>query len=394
MTNELVVSPLEDSPTEVVSRPSARHLPALDGIRGVAILLVLLFHLGSILRSSPFLSRILNVGWIGVDLFFVLSGFLITRILLSTREDARYYSRFYIRRGLRIWPLYFAYVLVFYLGLHFVGQIHAVQQFAATSNWLREYPLRLSRPLIVYLLFVQNLVGFGDMLGVTWSLCIEEHFYLAWPVLVRKLSFSLLKRLLWVAFLLSPVLRLGYYFFAKLEGIPFGAMYTVIYHATPFHLDSIVAGCLLGLYWVECKDVMRLRLRFWILFLTGMVASSVVLWPAARDTILCCFSFTALSVMFAGVTGLALLGWNRRVLVNPALRYCGKISYGFYLIHAPIVNVFQSHPILHKIFRFHSLFLMEIAGALSATVLSFAVAIVSWNFFEKPILGLKDKWAP
>ena len=395
MTNEIVAPPLEDSPAKVDTHPkTTTHLPALDGVRGVAILLVLCVHLGAILRSSAFLSSVFSVGWIGVDLFFVLSGFLITRILVSTREGDRYYSRFYIRRGLRIWPLYFTYVLVMYFGLHFISQIGAVQRFAATSDWLRENPLHLSRPLIFYLLFIQNLVGFQDLLGVTWSLCIEEHFYLIWPVLVRKFSIASLRKVLWIAFLLSPVLRLAYFFSAKYRGIPFRSMYATIYHSTPFHLDSIIAGCLLGLYWIEWKQPERFRVRFWMLFAFGLIATAIV-WPfAQQESFACCLTYTTLSIFFVGVVGLALLGWNRRMFVNPALRYFGKISFGFYLIHSPILNFFQSHPLLHKIFHFHSVVLLEIAGAVCAVSLSLGLAALSWAWFEKPILSLKDRLAP
>lgn len=395
MTNELVVPQLDDSPAEIVSKPkNTAHLPALDGVRGIAILLVLFTHLSSILRSNPYLYSVLQVGWVGVDLFFVLSGFLITRILISTRQDERYYSRFYIRRGLRIWPLYFTYVLVIYAGLHFVSQIGAVQRFAETSVWLQENPLSLSRPLIFYLLFIQNLVDFHDMLGVTWSLCIEEHFYLIWPVLAKHFSMRSLRKVLWIGFLLSPVVRLAYFFLAEHSGTSYPKIFAMMYHSTPFHLDSIIAGCLLGLYWIEWPEPARFRMHFWVLLAVGAVTFGSLLPFLKTDSFVSCFAFTALSILFAGVVGLALLGWNHRVFVNPQLRYMGKISYGFYLIHEPIVSLFQSHPILHKIFHFHSVFLMELAGAICATGISLGLATLSWKLFEKPVLGLKDRLAP
>src|SRR5271170_422263 len=395
MTNQIALPPPAESPVEPALRPkSSEHLPALDGARGLAILLVLLIHLSAILRSNVFLNQVFSVGWIGVDLFFVLSGFLITRILVSTQNDSRYYSRFYIRRGLRIWPLYFTYVLFFYFGLHFVSQFGAVQRFAATSEFLRENPLRLSRPLIVYLLFIQNLVGFSDVLGITWSLCIEEHFYLIWPMLVRKFSVGMLKKILWTAFWLSPVVRMGYFFFSRYRGTSFKLTYAVMYHSTPFHLDPIIAGCLLGLHWIEWKQPERFRRLFFQMLVGGVVVFPVVWLLTQRESFVCCFAYTVLSILFTGLVGLALLGWSRRFFVNPGLRYSGKISFGFYLLHEPIVSVFQSHPILHRLFPFKNVFLMEVAGAICATVLSFVVAILSWKLFEKPILSLKDRLAP
>jgi peptidoglycan/LPS O-acetylase OafA/YrhL len=190
------------------------------------------------------------------------------------------------------------------------------------------------------------------------------------------------------------VLRLAFFFFSRLRGIPFKTSHSFIYHSTPFHLDSIIAGCLLGLYWMECRDPIRFRIRFWVLFLVGAIASSIMLWFTREQSALYCFSFTFLAMLFAGLVGLTLLGWNRAMFVNPALRYFGKISYGFYLIHYPIVSVFQSHPILHKIFPFRSVFLMELAGVVCATALSFGLATLSWYVLERPILSLKDRLAP
>jgi peptidoglycan/LPS O-acetylase OafA/YrhL len=394
MTTEAVVLQPGESVTEMHAKSqTSSHVPALDGIRGIAILCVLLFHLNSILRSETHLTAILSVGWVGVDLFFVLSGFLITRILIATREDGRYYSRFYIRRGLRIWPLYFAYILIMYFGLHLISHIGAVQRFSETSQFLRENPLQLSRPLILYLLLIQNLFGFHDMLGATWSLCIEEHFYLIWPFLVRKLSLASLKKTLWAAFALSPLLRIGYFFFASSRHIPFGAFYNTIYHSTPFHLDSIIAGSLLGLYWVEWEQPALQRARFWYLMIGGFIASALCLFFTQQNAFAACLAYTSLSTLFVGLVGLTLLGWNRRIFVNPQLRYFGKISYGFYLIHFPIIALFQSHPVLHKLFHFRNGVLLEVAGATCAVILSFAVSAASWAWFEKPMLKLKDRLA-
>jgi peptidoglycan/LPS O-acetylase OafA/YrhL len=394
--NRIVLFPLAEPLIEPASRSkSPEHLPALDGVRGLAILMVLLYHLTDILRAYPFLRQGLTIGWISVDLFFVLSGFLITRILVSTREDDRYFSRFHLRRGLRIWPLYFTYVLVLYFGLHFIAQIGSVQRFVATSQFFKERSLQLSYPLIVYLLFIQNLLGSNaDISAVTWFVCIEQHFYLIWPILVRRYSIEPLKKILWTAFWLSPVLRLVYFFLSRHRGASFQWTYDMIFHATPFRLDSIIAGCLLGLYSIEWKQPERLRSLFFRLFAAGIVLFPVVWQFTERQSALCCFSFSVFAVLCTGLMGLVLLGWSQRFFLNPALRYFGTISLGFYLFHAPIVTVFQSHAVLRMIFPFHNVYLLQMAGAVCATALSFAVATLSWNFFEKPILSLKYRLAP
>lgn len=400
MTNHIVAPPSPrvdiDLSDEIQARSqTSSHMPELDGVRGIAILLVLFTHLGAIVRSAGVFSVVTREGWVGVDLFFVLSGFLITRILIATREDRQYYRRFYIRRALRIWPLYFLYVLVIYSGLHILVHIDAVQRFAATSQVLRDNLLHLSQPLIVYFLFVQNLTNFGDMLGVTWSLCVEEHFYLIWPLLVRKFSIAVLKKILWIGFFLQPLLRLAYVFFAQSRHVTYATYYEVIYHRTYFHLDAIIAGCLLGLYWIEWKQPERQRSRFWAMVIAGIAASVVcIVLTRQYNTLGSCLAYTTLSILFAGAIGLVLLGWNRPFFLNRRLRYMGKISYGFYLIHFPIIAVFQSHAVLAKLFPFHSVLLSELAGAICATAISLAIAAASWNWLEKPALSLKSRLAP
>ena len=153
--------------------PLPEHIPALDGLRGIAILLVLAFHT----ELLPTLKPLARDGWAGVDLFFVLSGFLITRILLKSRNSPRYFTNFYARRILRIWPVYFG-ILLFV----FASERYRLLGDSATSWWW-----------ISLATFTQNFYigAYGwnalpDWLGPTWSLGIEEQFYLIWPLLVKS----------------------------------------------------------------------------------------------------------------------------------------------------------------------------------------------------------------
>jgi peptidoglycan/LPS O-acetylase OafA/YrhL len=213
-----------------------RHLPALDGIRGIAILMVLLTHLGAILRDVRII-RYFEFGWIGVDLFFVLSGFLITRILLETRTDPQYYRRFYIRRGLRIWPLYYAYLLVMVVLVHALRRMYA----HSPGNFGSGGPPVITGPLWMYLFFLQNLrpaslLSSKLSMSITWSLCIEEHFYLVWPVFVRNFAIRTLKYGLLAVLVLSPLMRLGAIFLLRDDG--YSVWLRTVGVLTPFHLDA------------------------------------------------------------------------------------------------------------------------------------------------------------
>jgi peptidoglycan/LPS O-acetylase OafA/YrhL len=185
------------------------RIDRLDGIRAIAVFMVLLFHGGG-----------LAVGWMGVDLFFVLSGFLITGILRKTRYNQDYWSRFYIRRAARILPPVLMLVLCYYL--------------------FTKPPLLT---LLGYTLFAGNLMNFTkygrSILAPLWSLAVEEHFYLFWPVLI--LLFNRRKLVIGLAALLigEPVLR------AVLT--PHMATYQPFYYLSPFRLDSLAAGSLLAL---------------------------------------------------------------------------------------------------------------------------------------------------
>ncbi|MEN1682052.1 MAG: acyltransferase, partial [Planctomycetota bacterium] len=170
--------------------PSPPHVPALDGVRGVAVLLVVVYH-AAYLASPTGVAEVVfatvrDALWCGVDLFFVLSGFLITRILLATVGSPRYFRSFYLRRTVRIFPLYYGVLLLLFVGLPAAawlagGPLQSVvdgetyQSLWSRQAWLWAYVqnfLQSSGP--------SQLPGLGHF----WSLAIEEQFYLAWPAAV------------------------------------------------------------------------------------------------------------------------------------------------------------------------------------------------------------------
>lgn len=345
------------------------NVPELDGLRGLAILLVLATHTA---RFTEWTSAA-RIGWIGVDLFFVLSGFLITGILLESREHPHYFRNFYLRRALRIAPLYYA-VIVF---VFFIGPLlpEALQ--------LAEYRFDPSvYRLPYYLFYLQNLLlhDLGPFpLAVTWSLAIEEHFYLLWPLAVR-----------W-----CPRRRLPHFLAAILIGSPlFRWMAVHQYSATPFfiftftlcRLDGLAWGALLAV-WLRSRSSGDPRFRW--LHVPGSAAGTVVilrLWWGAEATDAdkaaeMVWAYSLLALGFAAV--MIWTYWNRGramtgLLRFPPLTYTGKISYGLYLLH-PLVFSYCARYRLAWPWQY---------------LLLFAAATFSWFAFEKHILGWKEKIAP
>jgi peptidoglycan/LPS O-acetylase OafA/YrhL len=370
-----------------------KHLPALDGVRGLAISLVLLMH-GSemILRDLP-IAKYLSFGWMGVDLFFVLSGFLITRILLDTQGDPAYFRRFYIRRGLRIWPLYYVFLACMLLQMHLLAK----PAFSASTGGAEHFQFILVTPVYLYLFFVQNLYPrslfcFQDsILTITWSLCIEEHFYLVWPACVRIFSRRNLFRILIAILAISPFLRLAMAYVDRSQ--PYLVWYQTIYRLTPFHIDSITAGCLLCLAWSAIRKNSRAIYWFAGLFGVGFMFTVICLLNDENRTLIS-FCFTAVTAMFAGLVGMSLMGWFSSLFTLRFLRYLGKISFGLYLIHPTVFLVFQSHRLYEKIGMANHLVLAECLAAILAFGLSIYISHLSWKFFESRVLALKARLAP
>lgn len=348
-------------------RPSwlPAHLPELDGLRGLAVLGVFFFHARLRLAGS-WLYRPAQGGWSGVSLFFILSGFLITSILLTARQQPSHYFRnFYARRALRIWPVYFLLIAVCFCGPAWLlgGALAGVSR---------------GQTLAVLLLFVQNLlpVKLLGALEPTWSLAIEEQYYLLWAPLVRWLHRPWIMAIGLAAVLVaSPLLRL--YFGSALNPTH-----------TLFHLDSIALGSLLALGLLY----LRYSRRVWLVM--GLASTAIGFATAvtiASDTV---YVDSALSLGFAGMVLAAIAATGARnplarLLRHGPLPFYGKISYGLYMTH---MAVFMSLGLFYN-------FIDRSAAAGSSTAnylivvvqlaLSTAVATLLWHGFEKPILRFK-----
>lgn len=365
---------------QVLTAAKNEHIGALDGLRAAAILLVLLYHLTPGRESSrglqTLLFKVADIGWSGVDLFFVLSGFLITTKLLAARDDEHRFRDFYIRRALRIFPLYYATLVVVLL---------LVPAFTA-------FPFGDVKTQLAYWFYYSNFRA-GDLatdallpLGHFWSLAIEEQFYLLWPAVIffcrRRVSIA-------ICLAIPIVTTLLRYAFATN-----GAEWTVTYGWTFCRADGLALGALLALW--------RPSVRFSAVAFA--LAAPVCAWAAWRDTAtlvvrsldipVAIFVRTlmplAASIVFAALLVFALkLRPLARVLSIAPLRMLARYSYGIYVFHVLLL------PTLSALIlpRFASPNVAALTLFVVGTLASLALAIVSYHAFEVHFLRLKARFA-
>jgi len=353
----------------------SKRIPALDGLRGLAILMVLMRHTVFDLRSnSKLLSPFLTAGtltWSGVDLFFVLSGFLIGGILVDVKLSANYFKTFYIRRAYRIFPLYFltiGLVLLKYLLFHLLRGGAWWAYFTLTQNcWYAGIPA----------------------LYATWSLCVEEQFYLTIPFLIHKVRRSELVAALIAVALAAPLLRtLLYYRF------PHGEAFS--YMLTPCRADALCLGVLSavlvrdprGWRWLLTK---RASLKgALIVFFAGLI---FVTWHGyTAGPLMFTFGFT----WIAGFYAVALLtivsssgSIGNDILCNKSLMRLGTLAYCTYLIHVPCLHAGrQLFAIVFRASPGASLF----PGKMIGVVVALSIASLSFKFFEKPLLRMGHRY--
>lgn len=375
-------------PTPPATEPLIRPvMPELDSLRGIAILLVLFFHgfnFPGVMSRMTGLARVFVVaacsGWTGVYLFFVLSGFLITGILLESKSKPQYYRRFYIRRALRILPAFYLLLLLLCILPH--------------TGWLDHR--HIGWPFVTlsffYLANVTTLFGVPAQYAALWSLAVEEHFYLAWPTVIKKLS---AKAALYCAagvIFLCPVLRATAYWI----GHGAGAGYTWLV------ADGLAMGALVALLsrgrLKERTDMRRLGgfclIAALLLFVGG---TPLGIWRGSTvfgGT----FRLTAVNLFCAGVLIVTLLiGTSplKGMVQHPVLRWFGEISYGLYLVQMLAFD-FVDHwvnryfPDIHAQVPYR-MSLMFVRFFLSVGV-AVGCAFLSRRYFEDRFLKLKDRW--
>jgi peptidoglycan/LPS O-acetylase OafA/YrhL len=363
------------------------HIPALDGLRGIAILLVIPHNADTFSQSATWLwpiALLAHAGWIGVQLFFVLSGFLITRNLLDTRHDSNYLRSFYVRRVLRIFPLYY---LTLFVALVVLPQFvelrpgalashqHQIWLWTFLSNWVQPYGIEVS--------------GFSHF----WSLAVEEQFYLLWPFVVL---FAAGSRLLWVCLVLVALAVLSRVLLMHADARP-----EMLYMFTNCRMDALALGAAAAVlsfspaYMQWIADNVRLLMLsvFTVVFTAALLSHSYAVYDPRTLIVgqtLLAGAFALLIVNIGSIAPGTFGYWLRRLFEMRWLRIVGRYSFAMYVFHLPILTVFgddieefwaftgSSNPLLY---------------ALTAIALSFLAGLISWHLIEKHFLRLKAVWA-
>lgn len=340
------------------------HISSLDGVRAIAALLILWLHFWSVAEGSTslvnFLVKTASIGQIGVPLFFVLSGFLISRILLRKKGENDYFRSFYLKRSLRIFPLYYFFLLLVFFIYPLIVQVPVtplslswpnwlyLQNFAMTFNWHYEGP------------------------GHLWSLAVEEHFYILWPIIVYYTNLKQLKRICIAVCVAEPIVRY-FMFSSNIE----------VFYFSFTRFDELCFGALLAIAEAEKKILSSLVLRITaVVCLTALVFCFVK--SGERSLTVQVFKFSLLGMLF--YSGLALLLKEKVSVVShffssKPLMFIGKISYGLYIYHPFAFLVIETYFSTSNVW----------VNFISCITSSFALSITSYYLLEKPFLRLKDK---
>jgi len=371
------------------SRPTlGGHLLTLDGVRGLAILMVLAHNLnvlsGRQTRAGQAVELLDDLGWVGVQLFFVLSGFLITGILLDTRESDNYYRAFFARRVLRIFPLYYATLAVAFVVLPLVSSHHPppdgqVWLWTYTSNWAA--PAGHDNPEFPHF----------------WSLAVEEQFYLIWPFVVRALS---PKRLLMLCIGLA-VASLWIRFGMRMAG----SGPQPVYMWTICRMDALALGAAVAvlLRMPRIAELLERRDRQigWGALALGLGGFFITRGDPRTTGLSQTIGYSLLALTFAALVCAAVMfelgrrGIIYHVLAWRPLRALGTYSYGMYVFHMPIHRAIGL-PILRRWAEEDESIGAKwgIAYFLAVSAATFVVAVASYHLFEQRFLGLKRYFVP
>lgn len=329
-----------------------------------------------------------HIGWSGVDLFFVLSGFLITGILIRTKDSPNRAQSFYMRRVLRIFPLYYCALLVLFIAVHFSWFIRS------------EFPAHTWRGWLVYILYLQNFAflhnsayWFRNIVGHFWSLAVEEQFYFLWPWIVWAISPRAVIRICVLGVIASLAFR-------ALLSWHFGpGQWVYEFALTPSRGEGLLVGSALAALSLERKGIPKRLLIVMAAVGVAILAAILLREPAAfvseaGNVYIFTIGITAFNLIYGALVGSSLYAvpYLTAFLKWRWLRSFGVYSYGIYVIHQPFFHI-AAH-IMSRLgvpsmrYRYGILFfLLNVA-------LSYGLAWLSYHLFEQRFLRLKDRFRP
>ncbi|MBL3658196.1 acyltransferase family protein [Fulvivirga sediminis] len=360
------------------------YIPSLDGLRAIAVLLVITFHFSKV----SFIDFDFEIGWVGVQIFFVLSGYLITRILLEEKRKnfGSYIKTFYWKRLLRIFPLYFGYLIAILMLFLATGQPDDLPQnapylFTYTYNFFIISPEWTVNRLFVHL----------------WSLSVEEQFYLIWPFVVFFLSERNFKKVIACMLVGIPLLRLVIAIsFADIAPTE-DRLGNIVYWFSLSHFDAFALG---GFINFLGKQYLGAHKKQWI---WGSLALCVVLglinlftaYPLNTNSYSSLgylihgllnyqhvWSYTILNIFFAAIIWQLTTSQKKSLLTSRPLLLIGKVSYGMYLFHFPVIMAIDK--------GLGKPFVNGIVTLLLCLTVTFIVSIISYYAYERQFLKLKN----
>ena len=343
-----------------------KYLKELDGVRAIAALMVMFFHFFQSISTTDskllIIQKIAIFGQTGVSLFFVLSGFLITRILIATKKSHDYFYNFYVRRILRIFPLYYLFLIIYFFIMpllfnnsiaDFRYQIYHwvyLQDFAMTFNWPLTGPEHF------------------------WSLAVEEHFYLFWPFLIYYLNKQKITISVLILVIMSLFVRI-YLTNLKLE----------VYYFTFSRMDELAIGALLAILEVDNQLTNKNSNKFSLLFIL-LIIPTIIIWVnnnSSGNSTLQIFKFILLSLIYFSLIGyiITVNGNNifKRLFQAKPFLFTGKISYGLYVYH----------PLCYWLFNHFFETRYIILNFIGCFISAYATAAISYYLFESQFLNLK-----